>query len=249
MQRYGEMDKEIDPMRHKQRLMEDPAYRIQFLEEGEPPKVVEPSVFKPSTRETERTIRIAIVIPAYSKSNNTRNWGTMAADTAKGWKDQCHDLIVSEDGDYCPEIHEIADVYILHERYWPADNMNCGWQLALARGADYVALMDSDVKFATGSLRALCIPGQVTVPKIMQHPDSVSVAPILVVPKEVTEQIGMYDSANGAHGLYWFDNNFQARLVGAGIPLVGSKELIVSHKGGATTEFLAPDDRPKVRVK
>jgi hypothetical protein len=241
------MDREIDPQRHKQRLVEDPAYRAHFPDLERPvrnmPEFVEP-VVEPTTRNSDKTIRIAIVIPTYSVPS-PQNWCSMAASNAAGWKEQCHDLIISEDGEYCPQLHEIADVYILHPRYWTAENANIGWQLALARGADYVALMDSDVVFHGGSLKELCIPNQITVPTVAQHPDQVSVAPMLVVPKEVTAQIGIYDSAGGKHGLYWFDNNFQARITAAKIPLERSKSLIISHEGGATTRFLHPDDRPK----
>lgn len=237
------MSREISLDRHKARLLEDPAYKAQFADLDRPVREDVKENFSPKPKRISGGPRIAVVIPTYSIPN-PQNWCNMAADTATGWKDQCHDLIISEDGDYCAQLHDIADVYIMHPRYWPAENMNIGWQLALARGADFVAIMDSDVKFSLGSLRELCIPGQVTVPTISQHPGTVTVAPMLVVPKEITEQIGMYDSAGGRHALYWFDNNFQARLQAAQIPLVGSKSLVVWHEGGSTTRFLNGERPP-----
>ena len=178
--------------------------------------------------------KLTIVIPTYSGPNH--GWCENAAANARVWKEHCDELIITEDGRYCEGLHEVADLYILHPRLWTADNANLGWKIALDRGADYVILMDSDVKYFIGDLREMCQPGVVTCPAVVQHPDSVSVAPMLCVPKEVTAKMGMYDSAGGKHGLYHFDADFQHRLNANGIPLLPVRSVRIDHEGGMTTK-------------
>jgi hypothetical protein len=185
-------------------------------------------------------MKLTIVIPTYSDGHH--GWCDMAAENARVWKEHCDELIISEDGLYCEKLHHLADVYVMHPRLWVADNINLGWEIALARGADYVLLMDSDVKYFYGDVRELCIPGAIGVPAVIQHPDSVSVAPMLCVPKEVTAKMGMYDSQNGKHGLYHFDADFQARTAYHQISVIGIKSVRIDHAGGATTSQIL--DRP-----
>lgn len=181
--------------------------------------------------------KLTIVIPTYSGPNH--GWCENAAANAKVWKEHCDELIITEDGRYCEGLHEVADLYILHPRLWPADNMNLGWKIALDRGADYVLIMDSDVKYFTGNVRDLCVPDQVSVPAVIQHPDSVSIAPCLCVPKEVTAKVGMYDSQGGKHGLYHFDADLHQRLTwGHSVNVVGIKSVRIDHEGGMTTKHV-----------
>jgi len=181
-------------------------------------------------------LKLTIVIPTYS--SEVHGWCETAAANAKVWKEHCDELIITEDGQYCQELHEVADLYILHPRLWPADNMNLGWKIALARGADYVLIMDSDVKYVSGDVRELCIPDAIGAASIVQHPESVSVAPILCVPKEVTAKMGVYDSQGGKHGLYHFDADFQQRTLQYGVHLIGVRTVKVDHEGGMTTKHV-----------
>lgn len=182
------------------------------------------------------SFKLTLVVPTYSDTHH--GWCLAAAANIAVWKKHVDEVIITEDGQYCEELHRLADLYVLHPRLWPADNMNLGWKIALDRGADYVLIMDSDVKYFTGVVRDLCIPGEIGVPAVIQHPDSVSVAPCLCVPKEVTAQVGMYNSEGGKHGLYHFDADFQQRITIAGIPLVGVKSVRINHEGGMTTKHV-----------
>lgn len=172
--------------------------------------------------------KIAVVIPTFS-SNQTRC--AIAAKTAASWKDQCDDLILTEDSAYCYDLHVLADLYLLHDQLWPAANMNLGWQIALSRGADYVAIMDMDAYWVSGDLREACIPGKVVVPSIVQHPETVTVAPMLIVPKEVAAERGFY-YADKFPRLQSFDADYHVRV---GDILVQSRQLKVFHEGGCVT--------------
>lgn len=172
--------------------------------------------------------KVAVVIPSFS-DNQTR--GAIAATTAKTWRDQCDDLIITEDSGYWYELHAIADLYILHKQLWPAGNMNLGWQIALARGADFVAIMDMDAYRVSGSLREACVAGKVVVPSIVQHPETVSVAPMLIVPKEIAVERGYYDAERFPR-LQSFDADYHVRV---GDILVQSRQLKVHHDGGSVT--------------
>jgi hypothetical protein len=172
--------------------------------------------------------RVAVVIPAYSSNDGLGDW---AMRTALTWKPHCDDLIISEDGGYHKGLHEIADLYILHEQLWPAKNMNLGWQIALARGADFVAIMDLDAHRVDGSLREACLPGKVTVPSIVQHPETVSIGPMFIVPKEIAGERGFLDPIKGPR-LQWFDADYHVRVNDI---IIQSRQLKVYHDGGSVT--------------
>lgn len=173
-------------------------------------------------------MKVAVVIPAYSA---TRELGDWAVKTALTWKPLCDDLIITEDSAYHRELHEIADLYILHEQLWPAKNINLGWQIALMRGADYVAMMDLDAHWISGSLREACLPGKVTVPSIIQHPDTVSIGPMFIVPKEISTERGFLDPEKGPR-LQWFDADYHVRVNDI---IFQSRQLKVYHDGGSVT--------------
>lgn len=173
-------------------------------------------------------MRVAVVIPSFSSDQGR---GAIAANTAQTWRDQCDDLIITEDSGYWFELHRIADLYILHKQLWPAGNMNLGWQIALARGADYVAIMDMDAYRVSGDLREACIPGKVVVPSIVQHPETASVAPMLIVPKEIAAERGFYNAEKFPR-LQSFDADYHVRV---GDLVVQSRQLKVFHEGGSVT--------------
>jgi hypothetical protein len=168
------------------------------------------------------------VIPAYSTSQALGDW---CVRTIESWKPQVDDVIISEDGYYHRPIHEIADLYILHDRLWPAKSMNLGWQVALMRGADFVAIMDLDAHWVSGSLREACVPGRVIVPSIVQHPETVSIGPMFIVPKEVATERGFLNGERFPR-LQSFDADYQVRVNDI---IHQSRQLKVFHEGGATT--------------
>lgn len=174
------------------------------------------------------TPRVAVVIPAYSSPTANGEW---AARTAQTWKDQCDDLIITEDGGYSEACHHVADLYLLHEQLWPAKNMNLGWQIALMRGADYVAIMDLDAHRVSGSLREACVPGKVMVPSIVQHIETISIGPMFIVPKEIAEERGFLDPEKGPR-LQWFDADYHVRVNDI---ISQSRQLKVYHDGGSVT--------------
>lgn len=174
------------------------------------------------------TPRVAVVIPAYSSNQGLGEW---AARTALTWKDQCDDLIITEDGGYSEACYRIADLYMLHGQLWPAKNINLGWQVALLRGADFVAMMDLDAHRVSGSLREACIPGRVMVPSVVQHPETVSIGPMFIVPKEVSEARGFLDPIKGPR-LQSFDADYHVRVNDI---IFQSRQLKVHHDGGAVT--------------
>lgn len=174
------------------------------------------------------TNKLTLIIPTYSIRASLC---LMAADNARGWSPQCDELIICEDGDYCPELRQIADLYVLHQNVGVCLNMNMAWEIALARGAEYVAIMDSDVSLVEGSLREMCIPDKVSVPVIVQHPDTSFIAPMLVVPRSVSDRVGIYDYRGGAHRNEGFDADYGQKVRDI---VVKVREVKVSHIGGAT---------------
>ena len=182
-------------------------------------------------------MKVAVVIPAYSSDPGLGAWATR---TALTWKPLCDDLIISEDGNFHQELHDIADVYDVHEQLWPAKNMNLGWQIALERGADFVAIMDLDAHWVSGSLRDACLPGKVMVPSIVQHPDTVSIGPMFIVPKEVAAERGFLDPIKGPR-LQSFDADYHVRVNDI---IFQSRQLRVYHDGGSVTgvhPYIHPD--------
>lgn len=69
----------------------------------------------------------------------------------------CDQLIVTEDGDYNPDLERIADIYLLHRRLGHGKNVQLGME---AVSGDYVGVIDSDIVLTKGTLRDLCIPGK-----------------------------------------------------------------------------------------
>lgn len=176
--------------------------------------------------------KIAVIVPTFTL---TEQLGKMAADNARIWKTQCDDLIITEDGGgYYRDLARTADLYMLHQNLGPAANMNLAWKTAVMRGAEYVAIADSDVTWAGGSLRDLCIPGKIGVPvKSKVGPERISVtliAPMLVVPRLVAIERGIYPE-NPHMRNEAFD---YAYYRGVSDLLVQVESCIIDHIGSAT---------------
>jgi len=178
---------------------------------------------------------LAIVIPTYSVRPALL---AMEIDNARVWKTLCEELIVCEDGgEYSQELEEIASEYMYHPNLGVCHNMNLGWALALQNGAEYVIIMDSDVSYVEGDLRSLCVPETVTVPQIIEYPNTEFIAPMLCVPKTVSDRIGLYDCRDHRN------EGFDAELEKIVRPIVKKVESVkVSHRGplgvvGGATRF------------
>lgn len=180
-------------------------------------------------------MKLSMIVPTYTTDARRLD---MAKHTCKVWRDQVDELILIEDGGaFSEELAKIAHIYIYHaDNIGVCLNMNMGWQLAHARGADFVAIADSDVQLFKGSVRQLCVPNKVCVPAVAQHPTSAAfVAPMLCVAREITDKIGMYDDRGGAHRNEGFDPEYQARLHAYdSLALTKINEVIIWHTGGAT---------------
>lgn len=157
---------------------------------------------------------------------------------ASGWKDKCDELIICEDGgEYSEELEKIATVYMYHPNMGVCHTMNLGWSLALSRGADFVTMMDSDVSWVEGDLRDMCIPGKITVPVVIEYPNTAFIAPMLCTPKEVTAEHGVYDCKNRRN------EGFDAEMDKWARPIVQRVDSVkVSHRGplgvvGGATRF------------
>lgn len=179
--------------------------------------------------------RIAIVIPTYSVRPGLLK---MEIDNATVWRSLCEELIICEDGgEYSEELEKIATEYMFHPNIGVCQNMNLGWELALSRGAEYVVIMDSDVSYVEGDLRSLCTPEVVSVPQVIEYPDTEFIAPMLCVPRSVSDRVGLYDCRNRRN------EGFDAELDKLVRPIVRKVESFkISHRGpmgfiGGATRF------------
>lgn len=182
--------------------------------------------------------RLAAVIPTYSIRQSLID---MEVVNAKAWKSHVDDLIICEDGPPVAELKKIANLYIVQKvNVGTCFNANMGWANALKRGADYVVLMDSDVSPVSGSLRDLCVPGKVTVPVIIEFPDTAYNAPMMCVPKEIADDIGLYPCSY--HRDEGFDPEYAYKIYDHGYDIEQVKSVRVSHLGptgevGGATRF------------
>lgn len=176
---------------------------------------------------------VALMVPAYSRDNDLV---FMTVENIKAWLLLVDFVVVSEDYEYHPLIDEVSDYYVLHPHVGVADSSNIGWALAYDRGADYVIICDSDVRPHKNmeSVNELCIPDKVAVPLCQGWPDRASVAPMMVVPREVAHERGMYDSCEGRHSMKHFDADYQVRVRDI-IEHVTSFEIVHLNGGSQTT--------------
>lgn len=180
-------------------------------------------------------MKVAMVVPTLTKDARRAD---MEKHNARIWRKQVDELIILEDGGLVDEeLAKIAHIYIYHwDNLGPCNNMNMGWQLAHARGADFVVIADSDVELIQGTVRELCDPLHVVVPTVAQHPTSAAfIAPMLCVPRIITEKIGMYDDRGGAHRNESFDADLGNRYrIYDPLLITKCNEVIIHHEGGAT---------------
>lgn len=104
---------------------------------------------------------LSVVVPAWSATPEIVEMTLGLADRVRP---MCDELVISEDGPYCQALEDIADIYLLHPRLGHGANLNLGFR---ASTGEYVALLDSDIKIESGSLRDMIIPEKVVCPK---HP-------------------------------------------------------------------------------
>ncbi len=133
--------------------------------------------------------KFTIVIPTYILNKHLKD---LALEAMASYREFCDEIIVIDDGGMlCPEFLELCDVYIYNkDNVGFTKNVNRGWKYALANGADYVAIVNSDTQLMAGDLRELCIPGKVTSPEIINQYIERLAGPFWVTPKEIAEERG-----------------------------------------------------------
>jgi hypothetical protein len=108
---------------------------------------------------------LSVVIPTWTGTDELED---MAFKLCESVREQCDDLVVTEDGGkYSERIKKIADQYLYH-RWNIGDLRNIVLGMWMAEG-DFVAVLNSDVTWHRGSLRDLCIPGRVVSPLWRQN--------------------------------------------------------------------------------
>lgn len=137
---------------------------------------------------------LTIVVPTYTANEKLER---MAYDFITTYKQQGAKVIICEDGQRQSKwLLDLADTYIYNtENVGFTRNVNRGWKYALADGADYVAIVNSDTYWISGVLEDLCVPGKITSPtfenqtfKKFQLRGS-----FFVVPRTVSDKYGFLD--------------------------------------------------------
>lgn len=139
---------------------------------------------------------LTLVIPTYSKNEKLER---MAYDFATTYKQQGARIIICEDGQIKSKwLLDLADHYIYNaENVGFTKNVNRGWKYALANGADYVAIVNSDTYWLSGNLNDLCVPGHITSPILENQtfPRPQLRGSFFCVPKEVSDKYGFLDES------------------------------------------------------
>ena len=131
--------------------------------------------------------RLSLVVPTYTLNDKLEEQALFCIET---FMEQVDEIIVTEDGgNYSEEIRNLCDKYLYNkENKGFTANVNEGWRLATG---DFVAIVNSDIRWQDGNIRDLCIPGKVTSPLIINQYIPRLAGPFWVAPKEVTEERGM----------------------------------------------------------
>jgi len=140
--------------------------------------------------------KLILVIPTYTKDDKLEK---MAYDFATTYKQQGANIIICEDGQLKSKwLMDLADVYIYNkENVGFTKNVNRGWKYALANGADYVGIVNSDTYWLSGKLDDLCVPDTVTSPILENQTfgNKQLRGSFFVVPKTVSGRIGFLDES------------------------------------------------------
>jgi len=139
---------------------------------------------------------LTLVIPTYTKDEKLER---MTFDFATTYKQQGANIVICEDGQIKSKwLLDLADYYIYNkENVGFTKNVNRGWKYALASGADYVAIVNSDTYWMSGRLEDLCVPDRITSPilenQTFPHPQLRG--SFFVVPKTVSDRVGFLDES------------------------------------------------------
>lgn len=105
---------------------------------------------------------------------------------------------------------------------------------------DFLILSNDDVIAREGSLRDLCIRGQVVVPVVHGGIDKLYHGHMACIPREIYTSLGGYDEDYPLH--YWIDSSYWMKLVTNGIPIVKHEGVHIDHpEPGRTLKHLRED--------
>lgn len=139
---------------------------------------------------------LQIVIPTYTTNDHLEK---MAYDFATSYKQQGAKIIICEDGQRASKwLMDLADHYIYNkDNVGFTKNVNRGWKYALANGAEYVGIVNSDTYWLSGNLDDLCIPDTVTSPVLENQTfgNKQVRGSFFVVPRTVSDKIGFLDES------------------------------------------------------
>lgn len=139
---------------------------------------------------------LQIVIPTYTKTDELEK---MAYDFALTYKQQGAKIIICEDGQKKSKwLMDLSYVYIYNsDNVGFTKNVNRGWKYAIANGADYVGIVNSDTYWISGNLNDLCIPDTVTSPILENQAfgEYQLRGSFFVVPKTVSDRVGYLDES------------------------------------------------------
>lgn len=163
-----------------------------------------------------------VVIPTYTKSEQLEH---LALEACRSYRKDGVKVVICEDGQmYSEKLREECDFYIYNkENVGFTKNVNRGWAYALANGAEYVAIVNSDTSLNSGNLRDLCIPDKVTSPKIKGYNQFWGC--FWVTPRSLSDRFGLL---NEKLINYYSDTEYSARISKYFVPV---ESVIINHHG------------------
>jgi len=105
-------------------------------------------------------------------------------------------------------------------------------ELAFGMGADFVCVSNDDVILDKGSLRDLCVEGQVVSPTVNNGVFKVFHAHIWCMDKEVWDKVGRFEED---FHIYYSDSSYAMRLKRLGIPVGINYGVNVQHNDPGRT--------------
>lgn len=131
---------------------------------------------------------LSVVIPAWS---GTQKLADMLLSLCETIRPMCDELIVTEDsGNTSQFIERLADAYLVHPRLGQAGNLAEGIKVSTG---EFVALIDSDMRIVSGTLKDLCIPGHIVSPASVQRRADEMVGWFVVSPRQFLIELLPYE--------------------------------------------------------
>lgn len=98
---------------------------------------------------------------------------------------------------------------------------------------DYLIVSNDDVYMLEGTLRDLCQPDVVTVPKVIGGIDKLFHGHMWCMPRSIYEDVG--DMWEGYDGFYFDDSDYWMSIEAKGYPIVKRNDIVIAHPHPART--------------